>query len=60
MGTSADGFSFVEEVEDVPTALMVQPENRPKGLHLSLPLMRVRFSWNTGRGQIKRMSMKIF
>lgn len=43
---SADGFSFVEEVENVPTALMVQPEDRPQGLHLSLPLMRVRFSFS--------------
>lgn len=42
---SADGFPFVEEIVDVSTPLMMQPENRPKGLHLSLPLMRFCFSF---------------
>lgn len=42
--TSADGFSFVEEIKDVPTPLMVQSENWPEGLHLSLSLVRLCFS----------------
>lgn len=43
--TSADSFSFIEEVIDVPTPLVMEPEDRPKGLHLSFPLVRLRFSW---------------
>lgn len=46
--TSADGFPFVEEVIDVSTPLMMQPENWPKGFHLSLSLVRLCFSWNIG------------
>lgn len=42
--TSADGFPFVEEIIDVSTTLMMQPENWPQGLHLSLSLMRLSFS----------------
>lgn len=45
--TSADGLSFVEEIKDVPTPLMVQSENWPEGLHLSLSLVRLCFSWDT-------------
>lgn len=44
LSTSADGFPLVEEVVDVSTPLMMQPENWPKGLHLSLSLMRLCFS----------------
>lgn len=44
MSTSADGFPFVEEIKDVSTPLMMQPENWPKGLHLSLSLVRLCFS----------------
>lgn len=43
---SADGFPFVEEVVDVSTPLMMQPENWPEGLHLSFPLMRLCFSFS--------------
>lgn len=43
---SADGFPFIEEVEDVSTPLMMQPENWPKGLHLPLSLMGLRFSFS--------------
>lgn len=43
---SADGFPFVEEVVDVSTPLMMQPENWPKGLHLSLSLVRLGFSFS--------------
>ena len=42
--TSADGFAFVEEVEDVPTPLMVKPENWPQGLDLSFSFVRLGFS----------------
>lgn len=42
--TSADCFSFVKQIVDVSTPLMMQPENWPKGLHLSLSLMRLCFS----------------
>lgn len=45
--TSADSFSFVEEIKDVPTPLMVQSEYWPEGLHLSLSLVRLCFSWDT-------------
>lgn len=45
--TSADGFPFVEEVKDVPTPLMVQSENWPKGLDLPFSLVRFCFSWDT-------------
>lgn len=41
---SADGFPLVEEIVDVSTPLMMQPENWPKGLHLSLSLVRLCFS----------------
>lgn len=51
LSTSADGFPFIEEVEDVSTPLMMQPENWPKGLHLPLSLMGLRFSWNTEENQ---------
>ena len=47
LSTSADGFPLVEEIVDVATPLMMQPENWPKGLHLSLSLVRLRFSWDT-------------
>lgn len=43
---SADGFPFVEEVVDVSTPLMMQSENWPKGLHLSLSLVRLCFSFS--------------
>jgi len=43
---SADGFSFVEEVVDVSTALMMQPKNWPKRLHLSFTFMRLCFSFS--------------
>lgn len=43
---SADGFPFVEEVEDVSTSLMVQPENRPQGLHLSLSFVGLCFRFS--------------
>lgn len=43
---SADGFSFVEKIIDVSTPLMMQPENWPEGLHLSLSFMRLCFSFS--------------
>lgn len=43
---SADGFSFVEQIVDVSTPLMMQPENWPKGLYLSLSLVGLRFSFS--------------
>ncbi len=44
LSTSADGFSFVEEIIDVSAPLMMQPENWPEGLHLPLSLVRLCFS----------------
>lgn len=44
VSTSADGFPLVEEVINVSTPLMMQPENWPQGLHLSLPFMWLRLS----------------
>jgi len=39
---SADGLPLVEEVEDVPGPLMVDLEDWPQCLHLSLALVRLR------------------
>lgn len=52
--TSADGFPFVEEVIDVSTPLMMQPENWPEGFHLSLSLVRLCFSWDGKEKQIQK------
>lgn len=43
--TSADGFSFVEEIEDVTRFLVVDPEDGPKGFHLPLPFVRLSLRW---------------
>lgn len=45
INTSADGLSFVEEVEDVAASLVVQPEDRPKRFHFTLALVRFSFGW---------------
>jgi len=42
--TSTDGSAFVEQIKDVTTFLMMNPENWPQSLSLSLSFMLISFS----------------
>lgn len=43
--TSADGFSFIEEIKDVTCLLVVNSEDGPKRFHFPLPFVGLCLRW---------------